>query len=170
MVDADAEEWEGSRARRVRPPFFLFSLDYSRLILPSSRSYVDTQLQKSKRFDAAGMQRDHPELFRPVSSRRYSRTASSASLATDGAPIKRSGVSTPGHHHGSMTPLSMTGLNEALLKRNNSISSSAGGRKGDEGDEGQLRYWTNDMCRKSPHLFDFVITVRLPSLLLPLHH
>jgi NAD+ kinase len=66
----------------------------------------------------------------------------------------------------------MTNLNEALLKRNNSISSNSGAsdrseahpaRKGEQGQEGQLRYWTNDMCRKSPHLFDFVITVS-PSL------
>ena len=27
-------------------------------------------------------------------------------------------------------------------------------------EEGQLRYWTPDMCSRSPHLFDFVITVR----------
>lgn len=27
-------------------------------------------------------------------------------------------------------------------------------------DEGQLRYWTADMCSHSLHLFDFVITVR----------
>jgi NAD+ kinase len=26
-------------------------------------------------------------------------------------------------------------------------------------DEGQLRYWTGEMCSNSPHLFDFVITV-----------
>jgi len=26
-------------------------------------------------------------------------------------------------------------------------------------DEGQLRYWTADMCSRSPHLFDFVVTV-----------
>jgi hypothetical protein len=28
-------------------------------------------------------------------------------------------------------------------------------------EEGQLRYWTSDMCSHSPHLFDFVVTVRL---------
>ena len=28
-------------------------------------------------------------------------------------------------------------------------------------DEGQLRYWTSEMCRHNPHLFDFVVTVRL---------
>ncbi|GAA5850628.1 hypothetical protein JCM8547_001935 [Rhodosporidiobolus lusitaniae] len=121
--------------------------------------YVDSQLQKSKRFDAAGMQREHPELFRPVSSRRYSRTSSSASLATDGGPLRRGGAATPGHHGGTITPLSMTGLNEALLKRNNSISSASGAKRSEDGEEGQLRYWTNEMCRKSPHLFDFVITL-----------
>ncbi|BGP16445.1 hypothetical protein JCM10213v2_004447 [Rhodosporidiobolus nylandii] len=125
--------------------------------------YVDSQLRKSKRFDAAGMERDHPELFRPLPSRRYSRTSSSASLATDGAPHRR-GSATPGHHHhhgGALTPLNMTGLNEALLKRNNSITSQGGGhsKRAEEGEEGQLRYWTNEMCSKSPHLFDFVITL-----------
>lgn len=29
--------------------------------------------------------------------------------------------------------------------------------------EGQLRYWTSDMCSRSPHLFDFVVTVSAPS-------
>lgn len=28
-----------------------------------------------------------------------------------------------------------------------------------KGEEGQLRYWTADMCSRSPHLFDFVVTV-----------
>ncbi|GAA5962343.1 hypothetical protein JCM3765_002945 [Sporobolomyces pararoseus] len=138
-------------------------------------AYVDSQLKKSKRFDAAGIERDHPDLFKPFpSGRRYSRTSSSASLATDfnGHSLhpRRSsgptGTSTPGTN--GITPLSMTNLNEALLKRNNSISSTSGAsdrseahpaRKGEQGQEGQLRYWTNDMCRKSPHLFDFVITL-----------
>lgn len=31
--------------------------------------------------------------------------------------------------------------------------------------EGQLRYWTADMCSRSPHLFDFVVTVRPISFL-----
>ena len=26
-------------------------------------------------------------------------------------------------------------------------------------EEGQLRYWTSDMCNRSPELFDFVVTV-----------
>lgn len=34
--------------------------------------------------------------------------------------------------------------------------------------EGQLRYWTADMCSRSPHLFDFVVTVRAP--LIPAEH
>ncbi|BGP40340.1 hypothetical protein JCM10449v2_004301 [Rhodotorula kratochvilovae] len=127
--------------------------------------YVDSQLQKSKRFDAAGLQRDHPDLFRPLPHRRYSRTSSSASLATEAQP-RRDGSHTPamGGRGGTITPLTMTNLSEALLKRNNSISSSSGeaqsAKRGvQEPDEGQLRYWTNEMCRKSPHLFDFVITL-----------
>ncbi|BGP08328.1 hypothetical protein JCM10049v2_004175 [Rhodotorula toruloides] len=126
--------------------------------------YVDSQLRKSKRFDAAGIEREHPELLRPLPNRRYSRTASSASLATETGPLRAAnGASTPARP-GALTPLTMTNLGEALLKRNNSITSVTGdsthpAKKGADGEEGQLRYWTNEMCRKSPHLFDFVITL-----------
>ena len=83
--------------------------------------YVDHQLKTSRRFDAAGMEKDHPQLFVPIPRRRSS---SSSSLA--------------------------------------SMSSSQGDA---EMPEGQLRYWTADMCSRSPHLFDFVVTVRaIPSL------
>ncbi|KAJ6497882.1 ATP-NAD kinase-like domain-containing protein [Mycena sanguinolenta] len=37
--------------------------------------YVDNQLRKSKRFDAEGIERDHPELFVPVPRRRTSSTS-----------------------------------------------------------------------------------------------
>lgn len=106
----------------------------------SSRRYVDTQLRTSKRFDADGLERDHPELFKPLP-RRYSRTSSSVSLASslDGG-IKK------------MTPLSS--LNDTLKRQ-----TSGEYVKKSEGDEGQLRYWTNEMCTTSPHLFDFVVTV-----------
>ncbi|KAJ1305800.1 hypothetical protein OPQ81_010530 [Rhizoctonia solani] len=73
--------------------------------------YVDTQLRHSKRFDAAGLERDYPELFAPPSS-------------------------TP-------SPLILIHIH------NLSLASS----------EGQLRYWTSDMCIRSPHLFDFVVTL-----------
>lgn len=39
-------------------------------------------------------------------------------------------------------------------------SSDGSGNSNGGGGEGQLRYWTSDMCAKSPHLFDFVVTVR----------
>ncbi|KAH9929629.1 ATP-NAD kinase [Epithele typhae] len=79
--------------------------------------YVDNQLKTSRRFDAAGMQRDHPELFVPFPKRRTSSTSSllSAQSTTNG---------------------------------DSSFSQ-----------EGQLRYWTADMCNRSPHLFDFVVTL-----------
>lgn len=41
-------------------------------------SYVDNQLRTSKRFDAEGIEREHPELFIPVPSRRTSSTTSLA--------------------------------------------------------------------------------------------
>ncbi|KAI5477188.1 NAD+ kinase [Pseudohyphozyma bogoriensis] len=102
--------------------------------------YVDTQLQTSKRFDAEGMKRDYPDLFRPLP-RRYSRSSSATSVAT-----------TPGFDpHRKMTPLSQLG---EALKRSTEPEYT---RKGEE--EGQLRYWNNEMCAKSPHLFDFVVTL-----------
>ena len=108
------------------------------------RSYVDTQLRKSKRFDAEGMQRDHPELFRPLP-RRYSRSSSSANLSTS--------VLDPAAKR--MAPLSH--LNEALKRSASPEFLKKPGNSTD--DEGQLRYWTNDMCTEKPHLFDFVVTV-----------
>ncbi|CCM00603.1 uncharacterized protein FIBRA_02639 [Fibroporia radiculosa] len=79
--------------------------------------YVDSQLKTSRRFDAAGIERDYPELFVPFPRRRSS---SSSSLATFSSKDEN------GH----------------------TLSS-----------EGQLRYWNADMCNRSPHLFDFVVTL-----------
>jgi len=81
--------------------------------------YVDAQLRTSRRFDAAGIERDHPELFVPYSYRRGSWSSTSSS------------------------------------------SSSSNGRedKINPNEQGQLRYWTADMCNASPHLFDFVVTL-----------
>ncbi|THG95211.1 hypothetical protein EW145_g7999, partial [Phellinidium pouzarii] len=81
--------------------------------------YVDNQLRYSKRFDATGIEREHPELFVPFPRRRSSSNNSLVSM-----------VSGNGH-----SP-------EFNVK-----------------EEGQLRYWTSDMCNKSPHLFDFVVTL-----------
>ncbi|RSH91886.1 hypothetical protein EHS25_009256 [Saitozyma podzolica] len=85
--------------------------------------YVDAQLRHSKRFDAAGIQRDYPDLFQPIHRRRSS---SSASLTAISAFPSTS----------SMSDFSRRPR-----------------------DEGQLRYWTSEMCSNSPHLFDFVVTL-----------
>ncbi|KAG6331552.1 hypothetical protein ID866_7537 [Astraeus odoratus] len=77
--------------------------------------YVDHQLRNSRRFDAAGIQRDYPGLFRPIPRRK----SSSSSLS----------------------------------------SSSTFQEEGTGTEEGQLRYWTSDMCARSAHLFDFVVTL-----------
>ncbi len=84
--------------------------------------YVDTQLQTSKRFDAAGMQKQYPHLFEPIVRRRSSSSTGFSS-------------SFP----------STTSMNEIARRR-------------DDG-EGQLRYWTAEMCSSSPNLFDFVVTL-----------
>jgi hypothetical protein len=57
------------------------------------------------------------------------------------------------------------GLFEPFPRRRSSSStstsstSSAASNHKEDLDDGQLRYWTSDMCRHSPHLFDFVVTV-----------
>jgi NAD+ kinase len=103
--------------------------------------YVDAQLKKSKRFDAAGIERDHPQLFKPFF-RRFSRRNSSSSLSSELSELKR---------HGSLkTPRTVPP----------SPSRSHSDLHDEEGlGQGQLRYWTPAMCTKSPHLFDFVITL-----------
>ncbi|KAL5485057.1 hypothetical protein ACEPAI_7699 [Sanghuangporus weigelae] len=83
--------------------------------------YVDNQLRYSKRFDAAGIQRDHPELFLPFPRRRSSSNNSLATMANG--------------------------------------NGSGSGSESSTNSEGQLRYWTSEMCAKSPHLFDFVVTL-----------
>ena len=40
------------------------------------------------------------------------------------------------------------------------MTNGNGSSEGQSQPEGQLRYWTSDMCSNSPHLFDFVVTVR----------
>ncbi|KAF8518745.1 ATP-NAD kinase-like domain-containing protein [Gautieria morchelliformis] len=85
--------------------------------------YVDSQLRHSKRFDAEGIKRDHPELFIPSPKRRTSSNNSLSSLSSDGKQDTR--------------------------------DRSKDDSKGD----GQLRYWTSDMCTRSPQLFDFVVTL-----------
>lgn len=80
--------------------------------------YVDYQLRQSRRFDAAGIKRDHPELFDPLPSRRSSSNNSLSSMS------------------------SFTSQDDSHVQQ-----------------EGQLRYWTSEMCTRSPHLFDFVVTV-----------
>ncbi|EJD03164.1 ATP-NAD kinase [Fomitiporia mediterranea MF3/22] len=87
--------------------------------------YVDNQLRYSKRFDAAGIEREHPELFVPFPRRRSSSSHALAAMANgDGN----------GNGNGSGSEASMN-------------------------QGGQLRYWTSDICSRSPHLFDFVVTL-----------
>lgn len=68
--------------------------------------YVDEQLRYSKRFDVAGIERDHPHFFLPT-------------------------------------------RHETCKSKHQCLDS----------DEGQLRFWTGDMCSSCPTLFDLVITL-----------
>ncbi|KAL1408556.1 hypothetical protein Q8F55_005369 [Vanrija albida] len=91
--------------------------------------YVDAQLRHSKRFDAAGMETEYPHLFEPVARRRGS--SASASTWNLSSSMSNSGY------------LSSTSTDTNYRRR----------------EEGQLRYWTAEMCSNSPHLFDFVVTL-----------
>ena len=114
-------------------------------LLKFAHRYVDSQLRKSKRFDAERMERDNPELFRPAP-RRYSRSSSSTSVHSADTPKRPS----PLHPFSEMPK---NGAGEFTKKTS--------------GEEGQLRYWTNEMCTKSPHLFDYVVTVSPSLFILP---
>lgn len=232
--------------------------------------YVDSQLKKSKRFDAAGIEREHPELFRnearhhhhhhhhhhqhshsqsasqgmntPAGSatprRSSSRRTSNHSTGTSSinlfgmtrsdlgnssasiSALDRSYLSSnSAQSSGATTPAPglskpMTKLTEALVTRqidrqlekenarrqsqssgqlangvvdgsrapgqkvafatnasqNDGGSSTTGNNSGDE-QTGLLRYWTAEMCSKSPQLFDLVLTVSRSSdilLILPM--
>ncbi|CAE6389690.1 unnamed protein product [Rhizoctonia solani] len=93
--------------------------------------YVDSQLRNSKRFDAAGLEREYPELFAPLAPPRR-RSSSSMSVGS------------------SLSSLRMTSSSSRNSSTDNLALSPS---------EGQLRYWTSDMCIRSPHLFDFVVTL-----------
>ncbi|TYJ53242.1 hypothetical protein B9479_006109 [Cryptococcus floricola] len=90
--------------------------------------YVDIALKESERFDAAGLERHHPELFQPMEPRR---TPSSTSVGN------------------------LSRLSSAFT----SASSVNDGSKGQKGDDGQLRYWTSDLCANKADQFDLVITL-----------
>ncbi|KAF9007993.1 hypothetical protein BDQ17DRAFT_1275937 [Cyathus striatus] len=53
--------------------------------------YVDSQLRHSKRFDAEGIERDHPELFVPFPRRRTSSTHSLSSLSSSSSDTHSEG-------------------------------------------------------------------------------
>lgn len=119
--------------------------------------YVDHQLRRSKRFDLPGLQRDHPDFFRPLSSRhphtrRSSRSSthlsSSSTSLVNGYSGSESAKGPAKFHMTKMTP-----------SRASSGSETAGSTSSSS-EEGQLRYWTAEMCTQHPELFDFVVTVR----------
>ena len=119
---------------------------------------MDHQLKKSKRFDAAGIEREYPECFKPIPpSRRFSRHNSSASLHTDSNQVL--------HPDGRQRPQQLfnklTKASVAVHPQVGHVRQMTGESNGEQqsGDEGQLRYWSAELCTKSPHLFDFVVTL-----------
>lgn len=96
--------------------------------------YVDHQLRHSSRFDLPGLERDYPQWFLPLPShhrfkRRFSRTDSTSSL------------------------------NSIRSNRSSRSSTSHSTAESSIQVDGRLRYWTPEMCAKSPELFDLVITL-----------
>lgn len=94
--------------------------------------YVDSQLRQSKRFDADGIKQAYPHLFVPIMSRRQS---SNADVEMDDTSPSQPSSS------------------------NSSASTSRMGNMSHGREDSHLRYWTSDMCSRSPHLFDFVVTL-----------
>ena len=126
--------------------------------------YVDHQLRKSKRFDAIGLERDYPHCFKPMPIRRFSRHGSSSSLAADMATATNSPRATNHSLSVALSSRLMRSLHERQVSGDGQLTTSqatfTNGGNGDAAEDGQLRYWTAEMCTKSPHLFDFVVTVR----------
>lgn len=119
-------------------------------------SYVDAQLRTSKRFDASGLKESNPEFFKPLYRRRSSSTASMSTLsgfvsdASVGGYASRSSRGRGGGNNGG----------------NGTGSGSNGTGTGTgAGEDGQLRYWTSEMCSSQPHLFDMVVTVSVKPFL-----
>ncbi|GAA97736.1 uncharacterized protein L969DRAFT_80409 [Mixia osmundae IAM 14324] len=111
--------------------------------------YVDAQLRKSSRFDAAGIEADHPEFFRAVQTRRISRTSSMSSSVSSLPTLAGFNEKQHARRSSAANGLRMTSSKSAAAKTDTTEAEN----------NGQLRYWTSDMCNKSPHLFDFVITL-----------
>ena len=95
------------------------------------------------------MEREYPEFFRPLSaplSRRFSQRAQSynsfASLANSFSSIRED--SSGDHARGTS------------ISSNSSVASSS---NQNSAAEGQLRYWTAEMCTRTPQLFDYVVTL-----------
>lgn len=124
------------------------TLDSSMNYLLPSRSYVDAQLRTSKRFDASGLKESNPEFFKPLYRRRSSSTASMSTLsgfvsdASVGGYASRSSRGRGGGNNGG-----------------NGSGTNGTGTGAGAGEDGQLRYWTSEMCSSQPHLFDMVVTV-----------
>ncbi|TIB74757.1 hypothetical protein E3Q24_00461 [Wallemia mellicola] len=94
--------------------------------------YVDSQLRTSKRFNVAGMREEYPHLFTP---RPRSRSTSQQDLKDMSF---------------SLASTSISPENNKFLHPDHNAHSK---------EEGQLRFWTPEMCTESPHLFDLVITL-----------
>lgn len=117
--------------------------------------YVDSQLRQSRRFDAEGIRREHPQAFEPVGNSRPSKSEQQSSGSGTGSGSGRSSSDfrdfrANGASQGTETTADSNYTNH---------SSNSGSPHGRNGDEGLLRYWTSDMCSRAPHLFDMVVTL-----------
>ena len=125
-------------------------------------SYVDSQLRTSKRFDAAGIKAEPPELFEPVEHPVKPAHRSNSVVSSSGASVS-SAASSTASDAGTSAPAGADGhLNgNGYASGNGTSSGSASGswRHHHQQPEGQLRYWAAEMCSRTPHLFDFVVTV-----------
>ncbi|KAI7948731.1 hypothetical protein MJO29_010396 [Puccinia striiformis f. sp. tritici] len=98
--------------------------------------YVDQQLRHSTQFDRAGLEKEFPDWFRLLSPQNQYKLRLSRSRTNSVSSI--SSMQSDLSSHSSASNLTT----DPSLQ-----------------DDGRLRYWTPEMCAKTPELFDLVITL-----------
>ncbi|KAL9936333.1 hypothetical protein V8E36_004401 [Tilletia maclaganii] len=119
--------------------------------------YVDSQLRGSKRFDAQGIRAEYPHLFEPSSEPAHPRKC----MLMEDRRAELQQQRTP--------PPSADNIDMVREQRGEGEKDGASKVTGerpeelvepeDNDEEGQLRYWTSEMCSRFPQLFDLVVTL-----------
>ncbi|CAD6884068.1 unnamed protein product [Tilletia controversa] len=116
--------------------------------------YVDAQLRGSKRFDARAIRAEYPALFEP-SETAHPKKCMEMEDQKAGGGLHRTpsadNIDMVREQRGEGEPngaSKVTGESPAEMQEEE-----------DNDEEGQLRYWTSEMCSRFPQLFDLVVTL-----------